>query len=222
MKRKKKIILIISVFLAVLTVTGTITGIVITQKKTKNASGKFDYGGPHDELFVKELIGKKIDDVIDDPELEENLVNTTENYVMLLSDAFDLAKEIDVGDGYSYIYFDSDTHEINMVVHNYVENTRGKDSKAELETVVANIEGKLTSLLGNASQPFMLMNSSGEFKDYSDLSLDEMIEKVLEGDTVMYTLFESYGIDYEMNVMFSDDTIYTTVWIADCAEEGTE
>ena len=109
-----------------------------------------------------------------------------------------------------------------MVVHNYVENTKGKDSKAELETVVANIEGKLTALLGKPSQPFMLMNSSGEFKDYSDLSLDEMIEKVLEGDTVMYTLFESYGIDYEMNVMFSDDTIYTTVWIADCVEEGSE
>ena len=66
------------------------------------------------------------------------------------------------------------------------------------------------------------MNTSGEFEDYSDLTLDQMIEKVMEGNTVMYTLFESNGLDYEMNIMFSDDTIYTTVWVAECVEYGEE
>ena len=222
MKHKKKVIAIISIILAAITVAGTTLGIVLTQKKTNDTLESGPLSSNHDELFVKELLGRKVEDVIGDPELEGHLVNTTENYVMLESDAFDFAKQIDVGDGYSYLYFVEDTHEIYMIVHNYVEYTNDKDSKAEVEEAVANIEGKITSLLGNATQPFMLMNTSGEFEDYSDLTLDQMIEKVMEGNTVMYTLFESNGVDYEMNIMFSDDTIYTTVWVAECVEYGEE
>ena len=220
--KKKKFIAIIAATLAVLTFAGATLGIVLTQKKTNDTPESGPLSSNHDELFVKELLGRKVDDVIGDPELEGYLVNTTENYVMLESEAFDFAKQIDVGDGYSYLYFVEDTHEIYMIVHNYVEYTNDKDSKAEVEEAVANIEGKITSLLGNATQPFMLMNTSGEFEDYSDLTLDQMIEKVMEGNTVMYTLFESNGVDYEMNIMFSDDTIYTTVWVAECVEYGEE
>ena len=222
MKRKKKVITIISIILAAITVAGTTLGIVLTQKKTNDTPESGPLSSTHDEFFVKELFGRKVEDVIGDPELEGHLVNTTENYVMLESEAFDFAKQIDVGDGYSYLYFVEDTHEIYMIVHNYVEYTNDKDSKAEVEEAVANIEGKMSSLLGNATQPFMLMNTSGEFEDYSDLTLDQMIEKVMEGNTVMYTLFESNGMDYEMNIMFSDDTIYTTVWVAECVEYGEE
>lgn len=222
MKNKKKVTAIIAIVLAFLTVAGTVAGIVFTQKKTNNEPDGKGLSSTHDELFVKELFGKKVEDILGDPELEEHLVNTTENYVMLDSDAFDFANQIDVGDGYSYLYFVEDTHEVYMIVHNYVEYTNDKDSKAEVEEAVANIEGKITALLGNATQPFMLMNTSGEFEDYSDLTLDQMIEKVMEGNTVMYTLFESNGVDYEMNIMFSDDTIYTTVWIAECVEYGED
>ena len=222
MKHNKKVITIISIILAAITVVGATFGIVFTQKKTNDTPESGPLSSTHDELFVKELFGRKVEDVIGDPELEGHLVNTTENYVMLESEAFDFAKQIDVGDGYSYLYFVEDTHEIYMIVHNYVEYTNDKDSKAEVEEAVANIEGKITSLLGNATQPFMLMNTSGEFEDYSDLTLDQMIEKVMEGNTVMYTLFESNGVDYEMNIMFSDDTIYTTVWVAECVEYGEE
>ena len=222
MKRKKKVIAIVAIALAVLTVAGTVAGIVFTQKKTNNEPAGEGLSSTHDELFVKEIFGKKVEDIVDDPELKDHLVNTTENYVMLDSDAFDFAKQIDVGDGYSYLYFVEDSHEVYMIVHNYVEYTNGKDGKAEVEEAVANIEGKMSSVLGNATQPFMLMNTSGEFEDYSDLTLDQMIEKVMEGNTVMYTLFESNGVDYEMNIMFSDDTIYTTVWVAECVEYGEE
>lgn len=222
MKRKKKVIAIVAIVLAVLTVAGTVAGIVFTQKKTNNEPAGEGLSSTHDELFVKEIFGRKVEDIVDDPELKDHLVNTTENYVMLDSDAFDFAKQIDVGDGYSYLYFVEDSHEVYMIVHNYVEYTNDKDSKAEVEEAVANIEGKMSSVLGNATQPFMLMNTSGEFEDYSDLTLDQMIEKVMEGNTVMYTLFESNGVDYEMNIMFSDDTIYTTVWVAECVEYGEE
>ena len=40
-----------------------------------------------------------------------------------------------------------------------------------------------------------------------------MIEKVLEGGHVMYVMYECNGLRYEMNIMFSDDTVYSIVWI---------
>ena len=45
--------------------------------------------------------------------------------------------------------------------------------------------------------------------------VDEMIEMVISDETVMYTMYESNGLRYEMNIMFSDNTIYMMVWICD-------
>ena len=33
----------------------------------------------------------------------------------------------------------------------------------------------------------------------------------------MYVMYEDNGLRYEMNIMFSDDTIYSVVWIYDDA-----
>lgn len=219
MKVKKKLIVIIAVVLVLLLIAGIVVGFALMHHRDE--SGK---GGDNvkDELFVMELFHTNIDDVIDDPEWEEDLVSATENYVMVYSDKFDFAKQIGMSDGYSYLYFDETTHEINMIVHNFVAYTNDKDSKAEIQSVVNSIEGGVTGLLGSASQSFMLMNTSGEFEDYSDLTLDQMIEKVIEGNTVMYALFEANGLNYEINIMFSDDTIYTMVWISECVEVGED
>ena len=94
MKRKKKVIAIVAIVLAVLTVAGTVAGIVFTQKKTNNEPAGEGLSSTHDELFVKEIFGKKVEDIVDDPELKDHLVNTTENYVMLDSDAFDLPSRL--------------------------------------------------------------------------------------------------------------------------------
>lgn len=220
MNGKKRLIAVIAAVLTLLLIGGVVTGIVLTMGEKK--SGEDGSTDVQDELFVMDLFHTNIEDVINDPEWEEDLVSTTENYVMVYSDKFDFAKQIGMSDGYSYLYFDEGTREINMIVHNFVAYTNDKDSKAEIESVVSNIEGGLTGLFGSASQPFMLMNTSGEFEDYSDLTLDQMIEKVIEGNTVMYTLFEANGLNYEMNIMFSDDTIYTMVWISESVEVGED
>ena len=39
--------------------------------------------------------------------------------------------------------------------------------------------------------------------------------KLIEGGHVMYVMYENNGLRYEMNIMFSDDTIYSIVWIYD-------
>ncbi len=220
MKGKKKLIAVIAAVIVLLLIAGTITGVVLMHRGESNDGDSSD--NVKDELFVMDLFHTNIEDVIGDPEWEEDLVSTTENYVMVYSDKFDFAKQIGMSDGYSYLYFDESTREINMIVHNFVAYTNDKDSKAEVESVVSNIEGGITGLLGSASQPFMLMNTSGEFEDYGDLTLDQMIEKVIEGNTVMYTLFEANGLNYEMNIMFSDDTIYTMVWISESVEVGED
>ncbi len=220
MKGKKKLIAVIAAVLVLLLIAGTITGVVLMHRGESNDGDSSD--NAKDELFVMDLFHTKIEDVIDDPEWAEDLVSTTENYVMVYSDKFDFTQQIGMSDGYSYLYFDESTREINMIVHNFVAYTNDKDSKAEIESVVSNIEGGITGLLGSASQPFMLMNTSGEFEDYGDLTLDQMIEKVIEGNTVMYTLFEANGLNYEMNIMFSDDTIYMMVWISESVAVGED
>lgn len=169
-----------------------------------------------DELYVRELLdGCTIDEIIEDPEWEANMVDATENYVMVEADKFDFSKEIGVEDGYTNIYFDTETREIELLQHNYVTYTNMLDPKAELENLVGNVQGNITGLLGNPSQSFMLMNTSGEFIDYDGLSVDEMIEKLLEGGHVMYVMYESNGLRYEMNIMYSDNTIYSIVWVFD-------
>ena len=222
MKKKKRIIAIVSICLVVITVASIILGIFVTNKN--GATGKT--GNARDEIYVKEIFDKKIDDIIADPEWKDDLVSTTDTYVMVDSNKFDFANQLDVGDGYSYLYFNEESREVEMLVHNYVSYTNDKDPATEIQGVVAKIEGNLVGLLGNPSQPFMLLNTSGEYKDYEGLSIDEMIAKLIEGNTAMYTMFESDGMIYDMNIMFSDNTIYTTVWVSECnhvhSEEVTE
>ena len=212
MKKKKRIIAIVSVCLVVITLASVILGIFVTNKN--GAAG--NQSNAHDEIYVREIFDKKIDDIIEDPEWKDDLVSTTDTYVMVDSNKFDFANQLDVGDGYSYLYFDEESREVEMLVHNYVSYTNDKDPATEIQSVVAKVEGNLVGLLGNPSQPFMLLNTSGEFKDYEGLSIDEMIAKLIEGNTAMYTMFESDGMIYDMNIMFSDDTIYTTVWVSEC------
>ena len=69
--------------------------------------------------------------------------------------------------------------------------------------VVFGVNGSLVVLSSNVNVPG------------SNLSVDEMIEKLLEGGHVMYVMYENNGLRYEMNIMYSDDTIYLIVWVFD-------
>ncbi len=216
--KKKRIIAIVAIFLAVVMLA---TGLVFIFVNDKNLAGnKTDEA--RDEFYVKELFDKKINEVIDDPEWKEDLISTTDTYVMVDSKKFDFSNQIGVGDGYSYMYFNEESKEIEMLVHNYVSYTNGKEPAAELQSTVTKIEGNLVGLLGKPSEPFMLLNTSGEYEEYDGLSIDEMIAKLIEGGTAMYTMFESDGMIYEMNVMYSDETIYTTVWVSESSNEQGE
>ena len=212
---KKQIIAVVAIVLAVATVAGIVFGIAV--KPGKDDDDSTDHTHPKvDELYVRELLdGTSVDDIIDDPDWEANVVDTTVNYIMVDADKFDFSKKIGVEDGYTNVYFNTDSREIEMLQHNYVTYTNDLDPKKELQDLIGNVQGDITKELGNPSQSFMLMNTSGEMKDYDGLSVDEMIDKLLEGGHVMYVMYESNGLRYEMNVMFSDDTIYSIVWIYD-------
>ena len=214
--RKKRLLAIIAIVLIVATAMSIALGVVF---KPNNSNGGKEPDHNHiavDELFVRDILdGTKVDDIIDDPEWEVNVVDSTENYIMVDADKFDFSKKIGVEDGYTNIYFNSDSREVEMLQHNYVTYTNELDPKKELQNLVGNVQGEVTALLGNPSCSFMLMNTSGEMKDYDGLSIDEMIDKLLEGGHVMYVMYENNGLRYEMNIMFSDDTIYSVVWIYD-------
>lgn len=216
--RKKRLLAIVAIVLVVATVAGIVLSVIMRPDKT---GGNKETDHTHlsvDELFVRDILdGTKVDDIIDDPEWEANLVDSTENYIMVDADKFDFSKKIGVEDGYTNIYFNADTREVEMLQHNYVTYTNELDPKKELQNLVGNVQGEVTALLGNPSCSFMLMNTSGEMKDYDGLSIDEMIDKLLEGGHVMYVMYEDNGLRYEMNIMFSDDTIYSIVWIYDDA-----
>ncbi len=215
--RKKRIIAAVAIVLTVVTVAGIVLGVV--SKRPGKESSDDDTDHTHlkvDELYVRELLdGTSVDDIIDDPDWEANVVDATVNYIMVDANKFDFTKKIGVEDGYTNIYFDTETRVIDMLQHNYVTYTNDLDPKKELQDLIGNVQGDITKELGNPSQSFMLMNTSGEMKDYDGLSVDEMIDKLLEGGHVMYIMYESNGLRYEMNVMFSDDTIYSIVWIYD-------
>ena len=68
-------------------------------------------------------------------------------------------------------------------------------------------------LLGTSTVPLTLLPRSGEFEEPEDLTIDEMIEKTIAETHVMYTMFEKDGLRYEMNLLYSNDTVYTMVWI---------
>lgn len=216
--RKKRLLAIVAIALVVATVAGIVLGAILRPEKA-DENGETDHTRLSvDELFVRDILnGTKVDDIINDPEWEANLVDSTENYIMVDADKFDFSKKIGVEDGYTNIYFNADTREVEMLQHNYVTYTNELDPKKELQDLVGNVQGEVTALLGNPSCSFMLMNTSGEMKDYDGLSIDEMIDKLLEGGHVMYVMYEDNGLRYEMNIMFSDDTIYSIVWIYDDA-----
>lgn len=218
--KKKWMIVIIAIILVAATVAGILAAVLMPGSEVSDAS---DTKG---ELYVKELLdGCLIDEIVDDPDWQEDMIDATEDYVMVDAMRFDFSKQIGVKDGMSYLYYDHDSKEITMLMHNYVSYTNDLEPKHELEDLVGNVQNKISALLGNPSQPFMLMNTSSEFEDYSDLSVDNMIDKLIEGNTAMYTMYECNGLRYEMNIMFSDNTIYTMVWVtneqADIAVEDT-
>ena len=207
--RKKTLIAIISIVLVVVIISGTLVAVFVP--KSKNSADS-----QTDELLVREILnGYSANDIVNDPDWQEDMIDATENYIMVDAMRFDFSKEIGVNDGTTYLYYDHDTKKINEVMHYYVNYTNDSDPKAEPQNAVGNIQTNISALLGNPSEPLMLMNTSGEFKDYDGLTVDEMIEKVISGDTVMYTMYESNGLRYEMNIMFSDNTIYMMVWICD-------
>ncbi len=212
---KKKIIVITAFVLVIALAVGSILMAVLKPGESSSPEEKNE----HDELFVRELLdGCDISTIIDDPEWDANIVDSTSNYVMVEADKFDFSKQIGIEDGYTNIYYDEETHVIDMLQHNYVVYTNGTDSKAELQNLIGEMQGNLVGILGNPSESFMLINTVGELQNYDDLTLDEMIDKVLSGGYILYIMYENNGLRYEMNIMFSDDTIYSTAWVYDDAE----
>lgn len=216
--RKKRLLEIISILLVIATVAGVVLGLVLGPNKPEEDKGDEYIQLSVDELYVRDILdGTKVDDIIDDPEWEASIADATEDYIMVDADKFDFSKKIGVEDGYTNIYFNADSREVEMLQHNFVTYTNDLDPRKELQNLIGNVQGEVTSLLGNPSCSFMLMNTSGEMQDYDGLAIDEMIDKVLEGGHVMYVMYEDNGLRYEMNIMFSDDTIYSIVWVYDDA-----
>ena len=212
MKRKKKILIsIVAGVLALATILGCILAVVVPSKPKDNTP---DDGIAFDELFVRDVLENlTVDDIINDPKWGENLADSTDNYIMVMADKFDYLNHTGMGGGYSMLYFNTETKDIEMIQHSLVSYVEDEESKTAVEKVVSNVQGELTELLGNPERKFMLMNTSGEFEDYEGLTVDQMIDKLLVDETVMYAMFKSNGIKYEINIMYSDETIYMMTWV---------
>ncbi len=204
--RRKTTIIMIFVLIIVLIIAAVFGFIYLFPKSDKKTA--------KDELFVKELLsGKSVDEVADSPEWKKEKIDFTSEYLTVSADRFDFSKEIEIEDGITYLYFAPEDRIINMLLHNYVLYTNGKDPKSEIENIVTKLQGNVAKAIGNPTQAFRLINTSGEFKDYGDISLQEMTEKVIEGKTAIYAMYENNGLRYEINIMFSDNTVYTMVWV---------
>ncbi len=213
--KTKKLIALIAIVLVVAITVGIVCMVVIEPDNSHSSEG-VGQSATHDELFVRELLdGCDISTIMEDPDWDADVVDSTANYIMVAADKFDFSKQIGVENGYTNIYYDAESKQINMLQHNYVTYTNDLDPKAELQSLIGNVQGNISDALGNPSVSFMLINTQGETQDYDGLSIDEMIDKLLEGGHVMYVMYESNGLRYEMNIMFSDDTIYSMVWIYD-------
>ena len=212
MKRKKKILIsIVAGVLALATILGCILAVVVPSKPKDNTP---DDGIAFDELFVRDVLENlTVDDIINDPTWGENLADSTDNYIMVMADKFDYLNHTGMGGGYSMLYFNTETKDIEMIQHSLVSYVEDEEPKTAVEKVVSNVQGELTELLGNPERKFMLMNTSGEFEDYEGLTVDQMIDKLLVDETVMYAMFKSNGIKYEINIMYSDETIYMMTWV---------
>jgi len=145
--RKKRLLAIVAIVLVVATVAGIVLGVILRPDKVDENSGTDHTQLSVDELIVRDILdGTKVDDIIDDPEWEANLVDSTENYIMVDADKFDFSKKIGVEDGYTNIYFNADTREVEMLQHNYVTYTNELDPKKELQNLVGNVQGEVTAL----------------------------------------------------------------------------
>lgn len=205
MRRKTTIIMIFA--LIIVLIIAAVFGFIYLFPKSDKKTAK-------DELFVKELLsGKSVDEVAGSPEWEKEKIDFTSEYLTVSADRFDFSREIEIEDGITYLYFTPEDRKINMLLHNYVLYTNGKDPKSEIENIVTKLQGNVAKAIGNPTQAFRLINTSGEFKDYGDISLQEMTEKVIEGKTAIYAMYENNGLRYEINIMFSDNTVYTMVWV---------
>lgn len=222
MKKKKKIMF--SIIAGVLTFTivlGCVLAVVISSKPKDNTP---DDGIAFDELFVRDVLENlSVDDIINDPEWGENLADSTDDFVMVNADKFDYVSHTGMDGGYSMLFFNTETKDIEMIQHSLVSYVEDEEPKTAVEKIVSNVQGKITELLGNPERKLMLMNTSGEFEDYEGLTVDQMIDKLLVEETVMYAMYKSNGIKYEINIMYSDETIYMMTWVyeEDLIEETT-
>ena len=129
--RKKRIRAAVAIVLAVVTVAGIVLGVVSKRPGKEGSDDDTDHTHLKvDELYVRELLdGTSVDDIIDDPDWEANVVDATVNYIMVDANKFDFSKKIGVEDGYTNIYFDTETRVIDMLQHNYVTYTNDLDPK---------------------------------------------------------------------------------------------
>ena len=222
MRRHKKLLLAVSIFLVLAIVSGALLTILLPHSENT------DPGTKNDELYVRELLsGWKIEDIETDPGWKDSIVDSTEDYIMVNADRFSFTDEIGTDGGYSYLYYDHDSHEINMIQHSYVTYANEKTGKEVLEEQIADVQSNIAVLLGNASVPLTLLPRSGDFEETGELTIDEMIEQTAAETHVMYTMFEKDGLRYEINIFYSNETVYTVVWIYNesaqpSADEGHE
>lgn len=207
-KFNKKLIPIIAIVMAIVTVAGIILAAVLPR------GNKPDDGTAFNELFTKDVLeNMKVDDIVSDPKWGENLADATDGYIMVDANKFEFQEKVGAGSGYSKLYYNEKSKDIEMIEHSYVTYTNEKDPKEEINKIIANIQCNISGLLGEPAKSFMLMNTSGEFVDYEGLTVDEMVDKVISQETVMYVMYQYNGLRYEFNIMFSDDTVYTMVWV---------
>ena len=116
MKKKKKMML--SIIAGVLTfaiVLGCVLAVVIPSKPKDNTP---DDGIAFDELFVRDVLENlSVDDIINDPEWGENLADSTDNFVMVNADKFDYVSHTGMNGGYSMLFFNTETRDIEMIQH---------------------------------------------------------------------------------------------------------
>ena len=208
MRKHKKLLLAVSIFLVLAITAGALLTILLPHSENADSEPK------NGELYVRELLsGRKIEDIESDPGWKDSIVDSTEDYIMVNADRFSFTEEIGTDGGYSYLYYDHDSHEINMIQHNYVTYEKEKTGKEVMEEQIADVQNNIAVLLGNASVPLTLLPRSGEFAETEELTIDEMIEQTVAETHVMYTMFENEGLRYEINILYSNETVYTVVWI---------
>ena len=151
----KKLIPIIAIIMAVVTVAGIILAAVLPKGNTP------DDGTAFNELFTKDVLeNMKVDDIVSDPKWGENLADATDGYIMVDANKFEFQEKVGAGNGYSKLYYNEKSKDIEMIEHSYVTYTNEKDPKEEINKIIANIQCDISGLLGEPAKSFMLMNSA--------------------------------------------------------------